>query len=295
MKYRVYVAFLICCAASLVGRAGDNFATQPVGRAIWLPEPGEFVVTPWYVYSRFTHYWKGNTRVNMGQYDFELNDGTMNLEYGASRDVALDLTVGYTSAATRVFDPNHQPDTTEGLMDTTFGARYRCVNEREVECPAAPTVTLRLGGILEGTYDRNYPFAPGKGASGIEPSLMLSKAVGPWGTGVYGDFAWRCFNRGAPQEILGFAGVYQTIKSVTMNFGYRNQESLWGRDVTVNGFVVDYSPRVRERNEMLEGGVGVTDKEGRRYQFYVSANWAGRNTGDKMTYGLFISFPFKKG
>ena len=152
-----------------------------------LPEPDQFVVTPWYNFSVFRKLWIGETKTSIEikpEDDFELNDGMIRLDYGLSRRFALDLTMGYTSAATKAWNPQNEPQSAQGLMDTQLGVRYRVLDETADQRWYVPTLTLRLGGIIKGSYDPDFPMAPGDGASGIETSVMMTKTLSPSGFGV---------------------------------------------------------------------------------------------------------------
>lgn len=220
--------------------ATENLPRIPFAESAQLPEPNQFVVTPWYYYTVFRKLWIGDKKTSIEiepQQDFELNDGMLRVDYGLNERLALDLNVGVTSAATRSWNPQGDAQTTLGLMDTQFGVRYRVLDE--FECPDwyIPTLTLRAGGIIKGTYDANFRMAPGDGASGFEAAAMLLKTWKPWGIGVYGDFAYRLRDNHVPQTIAGAGGLSETIalgwlfKSLTINAGYRGLYDLNDRSL----------------------------------------------------------------
>ena len=153
---RTSFALTLCGLLPLGATATENLPRIPFAESARLPEPNQFVVTPWYNYSVFRKLWIGDTKTSIEmkpQDDFELNDGMLRLDYGLSRRFALDLTFGYTSAATRAWNPQNEPQTTQGLMDTQIGARYRPLDESEDQRWYVPTLTLRLGGIIAGPFD----------------------------------------------------------------------------------------------------------------------------------------------
>ena len=47
----------------------------------------------------------------------------------------------------------------------------------EEDYSARPTLSVRLGGIIEGTYEADFPFAPGDGASGVEIGIGSKKKL----------------------------------------------------------------------------------------------------------------------
>lgn len=288
--------------------ATENLPRIPFAESAQLPEPNQFVVTPWYYYTVFRKLWIGDKKTSIEiepQQDFELNDGMLRVDYGVNRRFALDLNVGVTSAATRSWNPRGDSQTTLGLMDTQFGVRYRVLDELECSDWYIPTLTLRAGGIIKGTYDANFPMAPGDGASGFEAAVMLLKTWKPWGIGVYGDFAYRLRDNHVPQTIAGAGGLSETIalgwlfKSLTINAGYRGLYDLNGSDLTggrvaatPHDFInLGYSRTAQEMYQVGELGLGVTDKGERRYFFSGSHPFDGKNTGKVNNFVIGVSWP----
>lgn len=311
---------LIGCAAALwPAQASDNTPLKPYGQANLLPAPQEFVVTPWYIYTRWQRYYDRNGQPVSIEYvnndDYEINDGMVNLEYGLAQDMALDLTLGVVSGATRFANPTHEADTTDGAMDTRVGLRYRVLDEAQTKDAWTPTMTFRVGAIIEGTYDSDFVFSPGYGASGFETSLLVNKGIGKKGFGLFGDLGFRWQNHEVAEQVFGGVGAYQNLKFVRLTGAYRALYSFYGDDVTwsnpnvphtliyppyqapddppyfASGSTVQYSRKVQEVSHAVEGSVMVTDKGSRQYVFYMDWTFAGRNTPERLTYGLYVSFP----
>jgi hypothetical protein len=274
-----------------------------------LPEAQQFVLTPWYNYSVFRKVWIGDVKTSIEvrpKYDFELNDGMLRVDYGICDHLAADINLGYTSAATRALDPSNDPKTTEGLMDTQFGLRYRLLDERKSEQWYVPTLTLRLGGIIRGTYDADFPMAPGDGASGGEASLL---SVKHWkcGAGFYAQFGYRLRDHHVPQTIFGETGLSYThhfdwvINSVSVYVGYRGLYDLNGSDLSgsrvagsPNEFVdIEYTRTAQEMYQMGELGLSFTDKVGRNYFFACSHPYDGRNTGKVNNFVIGLNWPIR--
>jgi hypothetical protein len=300
MRSKIIKAIWFGFLSAIPAMASENLPQKPFGAMAKLPAPGELDVTPWYTYTRWKNYWTHHARFNierLDEDDFELNNGMVLLDYGLCSRAAVDLTAGYTSAATRFFDPIREPRTTQGLMDVQLGVRYALWSEAEHPDSLFPNAALRFGGIIQGSYTPDFPFAPGGGASGVEPSLIVAKTFAPCGFGYYADLGGRYRDHHVPATVFGSAGLSETvhfdrfIESLAMNFGYRHDQDLGGRDITGTFTTLSYDRRVKEVNQMLEGGVSVTDKGGRRYQFYMGCSLDGRNTGDKLVYGLYASIP----
>jgi len=268
-------------------------------QSAWLPEAGEFIVTPGFTFSTFDEFWVGGTLVGpLKANDESLNQytGYIGLEYGILENLSADLTMGYTwtSSTTTLGEGD------DGLADTLFGLTYRFVEETE----AIPAIAFRVGGILAGTYDEGTPFSAGDGANGIETSLLFGKSFGDSGFGVYGDVGYRVRDNPVPNEWFTSAGAFKQFEglfngedALTFNVGYRYVGSVDGLDIGGPGFdpakgEIQGFPAVKEVNHLLEGAIGYTDAGGRLYQFTVAGSLDGENTGDKIIFGVSISVPF---
>ncbi len=276
---------LIICAA--LGSGASAFAQQ----SAWLPAPREFLVTPAFTYQTYDRFWAGKTKGPLPT-GGSLNQETasITLEYGLCEAAAADLSFGYVWTDSKGFGGGKQTD--DGLTDTSFGLRYRFLDETKTQCKFAPTMALRVGGIIEGTYDQDFPFSGGDGASGFETSLLFGKAICP-GFGLYGDIGYRNRNHRVPDDLFGSAGVYATYKCATATLAYRHVQGLSGGDIGGPGFGAAYGfPQVKEISQNIEAGLGIRDKAGRYYQFFYARTIEGRNTGEKNIFGISATIPF---
>ena len=266
------------------------------GQSAWLPGHHQFKATPGFSFSTFDEFWAGDKKVSNPPNGDSLDQytGYVFLEYGILHNLAADATVGYTATSTDAFGGNASD---EGLMDTSLGLRYRLVDEYNSAYAWAPTVTLRAGAVIPGTYDENAPFSAGDGAYAFEGSLLLGKAIGDSGFGLYGDIGYRVRENPVPDDVFGTAGVYQQIGPVTLAVGYRHIQAVSGIDIGGSDFNPALGashgfPAVKEINQLVEGGISFTDKGGRNYQFSVAKSVDGRNTGDKWVFGFNVTLPF---
>ena len=283
----------------LVAVATENLPHPSFAEWTRLPADGQFIITPQYSYNYWKKYWKNHASVDIqrvSQDGFDHNTGGVRFDYRLARRWALDATVGYTSGATRFFDPNRTPRTSLGLADSQLGLRYQLATEGKPWWQ--PNLTARVGGILQGTYAADFPFAPGHGGSGIETAFGFTKRLSDCGFGLYGDCGWRLRNHDVPQTVFGSFGLAQTIRlsgwarGLTMNFGYAHSQDLSGPDVTGTLIDVNYSHRVKEVSRSIEGGVTLTDRDGWVYQYRMEMSMDGRNTPQRTLYGLALSVPF---
>ncbi len=254
-------------------------------QSAWLPNPQQLIVTPSISYQTYDEFWAGNTKVSLPDDVDQYFAGIM-LEYGITPVLAADLTIGYTRVETTAFGGDGEDD---GLADTTFGLRWKFLDEGQTVSTYTPTLTLRVGGIIEGTYDENFPFSAGDGASGGQVSLLMGKEFGDSGFGIFGDLGYRMRGDDVPDDLFGSFGVYKNIDSLTLSLGYRHIQGLSGENIGDPGFTF---PEVREIQQNIEAGVGFTDRGGRYYQLFYSHTLDGKNTGDKDVFGLSASIPF---
>ena len=261
----------------------------------YTPQRNQLFATVAYQFQRYDQFWVGDTEIDLSLatgYDVQYQHSTyLTLEYGILDDLALDVTFGYSWTE---FHDGPGPDLTDdGWTDTTFGVRYRVLDERDFTCPFVPTLTLRVGGIVAGTYDPEFPFSSGDGADGIETSALLAKQLCP-GLGLYGEIGYRWRDEDVPDDLFGAAGLAVTwIERLTLSVGYRHTEGQGGPDIGGPGFGVDYGfPQVKEVDQRIEASLGYTDGGGRNYAFYFAQTLDGRNTGEKSIFGISISIPF---
>ncbi len=265
-------------AASFVASA-SAFAQS---YSVWLPKAEELVVTPAYTFQSFDEFWLGRDKVKLPHHEYQ-HTMFLSLEYGVTEQIALDLTGGYTWVHTKAFGGDNHDD---GLADTLFGVRYRLIDEETSALPFMPSLGVRVGGIIEGTYDENFPFSAGDGASGVEGSLLAGKAICPF-FGVFGDIGYRWRNHDVPEDIFGSIGAYATWKRFTLHAGYRHTQGLSGKDIGEVPF-----PKVKEIQQNIETGLGYSDTGGRYYQIFYAHTIDGRNTGEKDIIGVAFSYPF---
>lgn len=273
------VSVVTLCGASIVG-----------AQSAWLPQEKEFTATPSYVYQTFDEFWMGTAKVNppWGS-SIKQHTVSIGLEYGITKNLAADLTFGYTRSVAKFAG-----ETLDGMMDTTAGVRYRVVDENEVKCPFAPTITLRAGAILAGSYpiSSTLPHSPGDGASGFETSVLFGKAIGDTGFGLFGDLGYRNRAKGVPDDAFFSFGVYkQFFKQLTLSVAYRDVQALSGIDIGGPGWAGQF-PLTKENKKALEAGIGFTDKHNFHYQVFGATVIDGRNTGESVIVGTSASFAF---
>lgn len=274
--------FVLMCGltlSSLVNIHGQQSA--------YVPLPKQFVITPSFVYQSYNDFWLGTKSTSLKPNDVKQYSGFMTAEYGVMPKIALDATLGYTTVESKAFGKPHSRD---GLADTTLGVRYQFLDETKVSYPFAPTAALRLGGIIKGSYDDDFPSSPGNGASGFDISMPLGKQLGTSGFAIVGDIGGRIFPNDVPNYIYGSAGLQQTLMNcVTISADYTYSGACSGSDIGDPGFTF---PHTKQVAHTVGGSIGFTDKGGRYYQVYGGATVDGRNVGQQSIIGCSVSLPF---
>ena len=273
----------------LLGAAG---AQAQLGA--YLPEPGQWIVSASYQYQRYDSFWLGGTSIDLdvatGFHEQRQHSTYLTFEYAFCPRFALDATVGYSWTEFHDGPPGVADLTDDGLTDTSIGARFLLVDERVTKC--SPTVTLRVGGIIPGTYNDAFPFSVGDGAAGVEVAALFARQICT-GFGLYGEFGYRWRDHDVPEELFGAAGATMTYRGVSLSTGYRQSESTHGPDIGDPGFGTKFGfPQTREIDKRIEASLGYSDPGGRYYALYYARTFDGRNTGQKDVFGVTISIPF---
>jgi len=255
----------------------------------YLPVAGRTEVTVSHTVVSFDSFWAGtrrlDTRATLGSSGKDQTTTLLTIERGLSARWAADLTVGHTRAKLDAFPSD------EGRADTVVGLRYQISDELESFNRTLPTLTLRLGGIIAGDYDEGLPFSAGDGASGADFSLLFGRSLNRWVT-LLGDVGYR-WRDGAPEELLGSAGVAVTCGQWVFSTAWRYEGSVSGLDIFGPGFgTAGGFPQTKERNSTLQAGVGFPVGDQLYLQVYGALTLNGRNTGDKRIAGLAASMGF---
>lgn len=287
-------------APLLTVNATENVPHAPFAQWADVPEKGQIVAGLFYQESEAYHIWAGNNYHNITvrsageEYGIDINQGYISLQYGITEKWAADLALGYTTAGWRFFDENQQPQSTTGLMDVAFGVRYQVFNEADTNLPASwlPTLTLRAGAVLPGSYDQNFPFAPGTRSAAIEPEVLMRKHFGWPGLGAYGDALFRWNRTTHNDQYITSVGLFQQIKGWEIQGGYRRLGTTQGDNIVLNGSDITYPIKVRENNDSIEAGVNYTTSQRHiQFGFYSRTVVAGSNTDGKFWVGGYVNFP----
>jgi hypothetical protein len=294
-------ACVIVVAAGLAraGLSSENVPHRPFAEWADVPNQGQFVAGLVYEESEAYSIWAAGKqhdvtlKMDGESYGIDINQGYLSLQYGITGRWALDLNVGATTVGWRSFDHGTIRSTT-GLMDVSFGVRYQVLQEQSTNSPWIPTLTLRAGGDLPGTYDENIAFSPGLRSAAVEPEVLLRKHFGWPGLGAYGDGLFRWNRTTGNNQYITSIGLFQQISRWEIDIGYRHLQTLSGSDIVwVGDGSIIYPRDPRENSDEIEAGFSYSTAKRRiRYGFHTSAVFDGNNTDSKFWVGGSVDFPF---
>jgi hypothetical protein len=293
----------LALALAATAQATENTPQEPFGAWADVPWKGQFVLGLTYLESEAYTIWARGTPYDVtvhppdGQkYGIDINQGWLTLQYGITEKWAADLSVGFTSEGWRSFSPGNSVQSTSGMMDVTLGVRYQAFNETTAGSPWIPTLTFRASGVLPGTYDESFIFAPGDRSASIEPEVLARKHFGWTGLGAYADAFYR-WNRtiGNSQYSISL-GLFQQIKGWELDAGLIHFQTISGGDILYYPdfpSAIVYPRDVREIRQAVEAGFSYTTAKLRwKYQFYTRTVFAGNNSDRKFWIGGTIEIPF---
>ncbi|MCX6929994.1 MAG: hypothetical protein NT154_43295 [Verrucomicrobia bacterium] len=287
-------------AATLV--ASENVPHRPFAYWADLPLPGQFIFGLVYEESEAYHIWAANKYENVTvksggeNYGNDINQGYLALQYGIKEKWAADLNIGATTVGWRKFDANESAQSTTGLMDWSFGVRYQVYNElKQTNLTWMPTLTLRAGAVMPGSYNQDFVYAPGLRSAAIEPEVLARKHFGWPGLGAYGDALYRWNRTTGNDQYIAAIGLFQQIKGWELDVGYRHLQTLSGGDIIYDPndpSSIVYPREVREINDAFEAGFSYTTAKRKiRYGFHSRTVFDGNNSDRKFWVGGSIDIP----
>jgi hypothetical protein len=267
-----------------------------------VPARGQFLAGLVYEESEAYHIWAGDKMYdvtwkasNGEKYGIDINQGYIALQYGVTERWAADLNVGATTVGWRYF-ANGDVKSTTGLMDTSFGVRYQVWNEAMADAAWQPTLTLRAGAVLPGSYNQHFAFAPGARSAAVEPEVLARKHFGWTGLGAYTDALFRWNRTTGNDQYIVSIGLFQQIKNWELDAGFRHLQTVTGGDIHFDpddpsSLVYPRDPR--ESNDSIEAGFSYTiPKHQIRLGFHSRTAFDGNNTDRKFWVGGSIDIPF---
>ena len=302
-RFTILTSLLLIAAPAPTVLASEDVAQRPFAYWADVPTEGQFVVGMVYEQSKsYTIIANGQytgikVRAGGENYGIDIRQGYLALQYGITERWAADLEVGGTTVGWRAFSPGNQVQSTIGLMDVSFGARYQIFNEAwGSNAPWMPTLTFRAGAVLPGTYSQSIAFAPGFRSAAIEPEFLARKHFGWPGLGAYGDALYRWNMTTENDNIIVAVGFFQEFKGWELDAGYEHLQTTSGGNITFTTVgdvsTIDYPRDVREISDSIQAGFSyTTSKRHWKYGFHSRIVVAGNNTDLKPWFGGSLDIP----
>ncbi len=259
---------------------------------------------------------------------YQIHVFATSFQYGITDKLTFDLNLGYgkiqkiSNYYPYAGVEQENPTTTKhGFVDSTTGIRYKFLDEMDSKYDWMPTISIRLGGIKKGDYDKR-PQTLGDGASGGEVNLYFAKDFNFYGFGTYGDIGYRQREKPVPKDQIYSWSIYKTFfENIYLIAGYRGQRGLGGypfADPAQNEPQIPSTPSVnivqpisiedyafskwfseerpdRARRENFlrqEISIAFRDSYGNFYTLYYSKTLKADNSPILETFGLLANFSF---
>ena len=260
---RLIALLIIICFTATVQAAGSA----------WLPIPKSGSLSVSHVYQDAEKFYRGKDKRRLPFGGIEQNTTWVEINYGLSDSVALDVQTGHSEVET---DNGMESD---GLIDTTVGLTWRVVDE-DISESFTPSVAVRVASIIAGDYDTGMPQAIGDGGDGFEASLIAGKII--CNTFAFsGEIGRRERNDNVPGETyLNVNGYFFASPKLTLHTQYHKTMSDGDLDIGGPGFNPTRFPETDEDIDRISVGASfsLTDK------LNLGLNWFstldGRNTAD---------------
>ncbi|MDE0145754.1 MAG: hypothetical protein OXL95_07785 [Nitrospira sp.] len=269
------------------------------GVSPWLPAPGAGFINLSYVSQNANQFYvQDNLRgtppqnavpdgkgPNLGQHTVWLNG-----MYGLSDEIAIDFRVGaarsYASAG-----PTGGRDKYGGVTDSNIGVTWRIVDE--LVKPSLPSLALRGGVIIEGSYTPGYINSIGDGASGLEMSALAGKYLADW-LAISGEVGYRVRDEDVPSDLFVNVSGGVLFDNIGLSVNYKLVDAQSGLQIGVPPFTPGgrVFPRLEEDVQFLSGTVSLNVTEQTNVALSYGEVIDGRNTSKSKVFSVTMSYPF---
>ena len=261
------------------------------GNSPWLPIPGQVSASIGYVTQKADEAYIGDKKLPVSAITggaatkYERTSTKLRIDYGLSDSVALDaaISVGTTSVG--------GADKDSGATDSVIGLRWRVLDEYEQ--PSMPTVTLRGAAIIKGNYQGARLAALGKGASGIEASVIVGKQITP-AIAAYGELGLQNYSNNVPNATFYELGTQIRVATGwSTSLAYTNKKFGGDLDIGGAGFTPARFQQVREERSLIKLGVNFAFAANQGIALNYAMVTNGRNTvKDSNILGISYTYGF---
>ena len=289
--YRATLMALVVIVTMAIGSSAFADGVSP-----WLPAPGAGFVNLSYVAQNATEFYRQDTKgptpgpmpgANLGQHTVWLNG-----MYGLSDAVAIDFRVG---AARSYFAPNIPPtdgrDNYSGVTDTNIGVTWRIVDE--LVKPSLPSIALRGGAIIEGSYAAGWINSIGDGASGLEVSALAGKYFADR-FAVSGEVGYRVRDEDVPSDVFVNVSGGVLVDNIGLSVNYKLVDAQSGLQIGGPGFTPTgrVFPRLEEDIQFLSGTVSLNVSDQMNLGVTYGEVIDGRNTSKSKVFSVTMGYLF---
>ena len=220
---------------------------------------------------------------NLGQHTVWLNG-----MYGWSDAIAIDVRVGlarsYASAG-----PTGGRDNYSGVTDSNIGVTWRIADE--LVNPSLPTVSLRGGAIIKGSYSTGYINAIGDGASGLEVSALAGKYLADW-LAVSGEVGYRVRDGNVPEDLFVNLSGGVLFENIGLSVNYKLVDAQSGLQIGVPPFMPNRFPEAEEDIQFLSGTVSLNVSDQTNLAVSYGEVIDGRNTSKSKVFSVTMGYQF---
>ena len=284
----------------------------------WIAEPGTGTISFTYANQSAKEFWRpldGTvTKVTgpLGPTGASLAQNTMwfGANYAVNDFVALDIQSAFASSmVSGAVGPSGGQESYSGLFDSNVALTFRLVDELISD---APSVAVRIGGILAGAYDTGYINSLGDGGHGVETSLIVGKFGNAAGFSAEVGFRMRGSTDVNTQAVGGAMASGETVdipndmfvnlglfipagSAVTLGVDYRMVNAMSGIDIGGMGFSPSRFPGLEEDAHIVGGRLLANVTDTVNLNVFFGQVVAGNNTAASRIFGAGIGFGFGGG
>jgi len=283
---KIFCLIEVALVAFVISYGSSAFASG----SAWLPAPGGGALTLAYVWQSADEFYRGSKKVPTPANGEDLTQQTVWVDggYGISDSVALDLRVGLAQGS---FDadvaPRDQKNET-GLTDFNLGITWRVVDEA---VSSAPSIAVRLGGIVAGSYDTGHINSIGDGKEGLEFSGIIGKFIND-NIALSGEVGYR-LRQDIPDNIfVNVSGGVLLMNSIGISVNYEFENSTSGIDIGTPAFSPPRFPETEEDIHTISSALSFALSE----QISLGTSYGrvieGRNTGASDIFSVSLGYSF---
>ncbi|MCY4635566.1 MAG: hypothetical protein OXG04_13860 [Acidobacteria bacterium] len=284
----------------------------------WIAEPGTGTISLTYANQSAKEFWRPvdgsimKVKGPLGETDASLAQNTMwfAANYAVNDFVALDIQSAFASSfVTGGVGPSGGQESYSGLFDSNVALTFRLVDELISD---APSVAVRVGGILAGAYDTGYINSLGDGGHGVETSLIIGKFGNAAGFSAEVGFRVRGSTDVNTQAVGGGMAAGETVdvpndmfvnlglfipagSAVTLGVDYRMVNAMSGIDIGGMGFSPSRFPGLEEDAHIVGGRLLANVTDTVNLNVFFGQVVAGKNTAASRVFGAGIGFGFGGG